>query len=159
MKHVTGHLAAYLGGELDQPTRALVDAHLAECAACRAELASFDQVWAMLDVAASAPVSTGPGLWNGVRSRTVAVDPARVPWFFGRGPWTRRGWAAVAVAAGVFVALVLPGGTGQDGTGSTALASADSAGWLASTWLDDTSNPGLAEQWMLAGLDSDGSTP
>ncbi len=159
MKHVTGHLAAYLGGELDGPTRARVDDHLAECPACRAELASLDEVWAVLGAAASAPVPAPSDLWSKVRSRTVAVDPARVPWFFGRGPWTRAGWAAAAVAAGVFVALVLPGGMGPDGTGSASLVSDDSAGWLSSTWLDDTSNPGLAEQWMLAGLDSDGSAP
>jgi hypothetical protein len=44
-KHITDQLAAYIGGELDEPTRAIVRVHLDECESCRAEFASLNKLW------------------------------------------------------------------------------------------------------------------
>ncbi len=53
-KEVEPELVAYLDGELPEPVRAEVEAHLEKCAACRAER---DQLASALEAAASLPAT------------------------------------------------------------------------------------------------------
>lgn len=139
MTHVTDRLAAYLAGELDATARSAVDEHLAGCSACATELEETRHAWDRLE-AARIETAAGPGVWEAVRERTVA----RPPWFFGAGPWVRRGWATVAVAAGLAVGvgvptMLVPGTADAESTDPVLGGSAwndDAAGDLAGWWLE-----------------------
>jgi len=81
-----------LDGTLDAAGSAALAAHLAGCAACRAELAALERLRTATRALPISPVPP-PDLWPGVAARTVAAR---------RQPWA---WAAVAVV-GVSAALV-----------------------------------------------------
>jgi len=65
--HPTDDLAAFAIGALDRPDAARVEDHLAACAACRTEVASFDEVaWGIAELA---PMNDGAA---DLRGRVVA---------------------------------------------------------------------------------------
>jgi anti-sigma factor RsiW len=138
MTHVSDRLAAYLAEELDLRARAAVAEHLAGCAACAAEFEESRRAWDLLE-SARVEVPRSPGAWAAVRGRTTA----RPPWFFGAGPWVRRGWATAAVAAGLVFGAVAPmvfsPGAAEAETADPVLAGSawndDAAGDLAGWWL------------------------
>lgn len=72
MEHVESLTLAYLENQLDADTRAAVEAHLAECAACQAELAVAQSLVASLTDAGRAlqrmPVSPARS-WKAVHDR------------------------------------------------------------------------------------------
>lgn len=71
--HPTDDLAAFAIGALDRADAVRVEAHLAECATCRAEVATFDEVaWGIAELAPT--VSAREGL----RERVVARAARRV---------------------------------------------------------------------------------
>jgi anti-sigma-K factor RskA len=89
--HPLDDLAVYALDALDDTERALVDAHLASCAACRNEL---DQHLATLSHLTS-PDEPPPELWDRIARQTRAMPrPAAV----GSGGWSGAGQAGVAVA-------------------------------------------------------------
>lgn len=143
MTHVTGLLAAHLGGELDPARTREVEAHLAACADCRAEAARLRTTWDVLAVAAVPAGSTRADLWSGVRSRTTGRAPAG--WFFGRSATARASLALATLALGVLVGRW----TGTLGGAAVADDDSDLAGvWLEDSTWDDEASGGLSDSWL-----------
>jgi len=97
--HVETELLAYLDGELSQRERARVDAHLAECPRCAAELERLRVLQQELDAtfdAALAPVRLPADADRHIRDRLRARTEPR-PWWWGL--WQRRGLAVQALLA------------------------------------------------------------
>lgn len=100
-------LGAYALDAVDDDERALIDAHLDECARCRAEVAEHRETAALLAFSGSdAPA----GLWEGISTQLERPD-AEVVELFGRRPSAPRRaqprWLpAVAAAAAIVVAAV-----------------------------------------------------
>lgn len=134
-KEATEHLGAYLDGELPSAPRDDLDAHLATCRSCRADLEALREITA--ELAVPAKVSVPAALWPVIERRldrelrtslrakaphwpqthglrSTDGEPA------GRGIWLRR--LPLAVAAVVVTVLGL-GLLGPAWTGSTAQAS------------------------------------
>jgi anti-sigma factor RsiW len=106
--HVDELLVDHLRGELDAPERARVDAHLAECAECRAAREGFAQV--MTALARTAPPAP-PIHWGAYRAElrervARTTDRRRARW-----AWIARPVPALVAAALVAVLVVagLPG--------------------------------------------------
>ncbi len=99
---ITPLLDDYADGALDPATRSRVDAHLATCAACRAEVA---EMAAILAEARTLPREIQPArdLWSGIAPRLAARPSHRMPWL--------RLAAALALFAGGFAAARLGQGT------------------------------------------------
>ncbi len=96
-----------VNGTLDDAEAALFDAHLAECAECRADLASET---ALRGAIAGMPVPELPERTALPRLRDAAARPAARPrWLARRIPlgWALAGQAAAAAAVAAFV--MLPG--------------------------------------------------
>lgn len=96
-------LVAYLYGEVDQPTRQAVDAHLASCAACAAEVTALGDVRAEL------------GLWAAPDAeldfaivKKSQLPPGRVlrpaQWWNAVPVWAQAAAAILVLAAGAAVA-------------------------------------------------------
>jgi anti-sigma-K factor RskA len=123
--HLAPHpdLAGYVLGALDPAERAAFEAHLADCDACRAEVAELEALPAMLEAAAP-PVEVPPDL----HERTfAAIERAADGELAGRRR-RRLAWTVATVAAAAVFALGLVAGfsglLGQRGTVATvALAS------------------------------------
>lgn len=119
----------YINGTLEPDEKALVDAHLTECADCRAELAS-EQVLAR-DVAAL-PIDVEHA-WTALSDRIDAAGPPRR--LAEPVPFLRRkvamGWALcgpfAAAAAVAFAVAILPGAPSPAGPTYRALGSAPTA--------------------------------
>ena len=89
-----------------------------------------------------------------VRARTFGRERLEREWFFGARPWTRRGWAACAVAAGLAMGMLLPG-LWSAGTIETDPVDPRLAG---SSWLEDGMSTDLATWWLAADYgEEDGS--
>jgi anti-sigma factor RsiW len=104
MPHVDeGTLHAYLDGELPSSERAAVEAHLAECATCRATLA---EEWALLERASALLGSARPVERPAPPFEQIRRSPKRSPWRV-RTPFA---WAAsIMVALGLGYYLRNPG--------------------------------------------------
>lgn len=102
-------LAAYALDAVDSEERALVDAHLDECARCRAEVAEHRDTAALLAYSgADAPA----GLWDGISSKlerpdapVIALRPPGVSADRGQPRWLVAVAAAVAIVLGAVGAL------------------------------------------------------
>lgn len=89
-------LPGYSLGILDEEEKSGVKEHLAVCAACRAELASFREVTGMLAAAAprrDLPAGLEARIMRAVRGRSSAERPAR-----SRSPWPALTGIAAALA-------------------------------------------------------------
>jgi anti-sigma factor RsiW len=102
----------YAIGRLDAPDRAKVEAHLADCAACRAELEQEHKLRAAI---VALPLASEAG-WAGLRARLETAEPAPMP--RPRAPFWRRaatparmGWFLSAQAAliALFALIATPG--------------------------------------------------
>jgi anti-sigma-K factor RskA len=71
MAHPLDDLAVYALDALDEPERALVDAHLAGCTACRAELDQHRTTLSHL----TTPEEPPPELWDRIARQTAATPP------------------------------------------------------------------------------------
>lgn len=97
-------IARYFDGE--HPDAARVEAHLAECPACRAELAGLRQVRALLPPAPSAISDAQfPLFMEGIREKLDA--PRAYRW---RTVWPALSFAAAALVVAVSAFLILGGG-------------------------------------------------
>jgi anti-sigma-K factor RskA len=81
MAHPLDDLAVYALDALDEPERALVDAHLAGCTACRAELDQHRTTLSHL----TTPEEPPPELWDRIARQTAATPP-RIAQAPGPGP-------------------------------------------------------------------------
>lgn len=107
--HMEAKLNEYVDGMLAAHDRASVEAHLADCAACRATVAELRSLAA---AAASLPRSIEPGrdLWGGIEARIGQRATRNV-----QRVWWRAAFAAAAVlviALGVY--RLLPPSTAHD---------------------------------------------
>lgn len=75
-RHLDLELSAYLDGELDEPARASVEQHLAECAACRQALEGLRRLVRRAAALDDRPPTTD--LWTGIAARIAAPDLADV---------------------------------------------------------------------------------
>jgi hypothetical protein len=126
MTHPEDLLADYVDGTLDEPQRAVVDTHLAECASCADEVATARRAVSALASLEDEPVPfgvTGPVLAEAGRrlERRRSVVWERVQWALG---------AAAAAALVLVVALNLGGGAepGQDAAREQVTAAGAEAG-------------------------------
>ncbi|MCZ6684250.1 MAG: anti-sigma factor [Planctomycetota bacterium] len=92
-------LGAYLDGELSAEDRRVVEAHVAECAGCQAELKTEHAIAAELSIPTSAKVPDG--LWEAIEDELDAqrrAQPSENP--------VRPGLRRFAIAAGIILAAV-----------------------------------------------------
>ena len=120
-------LSEYLDGELSHGERAALEAHLADCRACRAVLGELRAVVATARALPDLPPSRD--LWSGVAERTAGVVPFRP-----RMPRALPRWTRLAAAAALFAAV----GSGatwlaMQGGGTTPLPTVAPAGGVATT--------------------------
>ena len=114
-------LLEYVEDELDATSRAAVEAHLAECEACTADV-TLSQ--AGRDTAREAPLFEAPATLSG---RVLGeIKPRPSPRVAAGGRWLRivaPVAAALTLAGGIATVAVLdPGGGGDDGGGDAAMA-------------------------------------
>ena len=109
-KEVRGLSDAYLDGELPPASRAEVDAHLAGCAACRAEIEANRAFIARLKAGASY-FEAPPGLAARLAQR-LESEPAGTVVRLRPGPRRESFWRPMALAASFVVAVLLSGGVG-----------------------------------------------
>ena len=87
-----------------------VEAHLASCASCRAEMAALDYAFGAVDSLGvpERPESYGQEVWRRLRPRLeeAATPRRRWGWVFAAPPWMRTVTAAGAVAALVVAAFL-----------------------------------------------------
>jgi hypothetical protein len=139
-EHVTDWIAAYHDGELGGARREQVDAHLRQCAACRAELERFEEISAWLKTSPPMPARTHPEQFVSqvrLRLRPQPAPPDRMRVL--SAVWRLlplgllAGWAflqAVLIVSGALLA-VLPLFGGLPGTGTLEWRLAEAmAGWL-----------------------------
>ena len=118
--HVADLLPAYLNGTLEAREEHRVDEHLRGCAACRAELSSWEAVRGAVDVSQSAMPAPSPAVLDGALARIGggrASPPRLAPrlslaWqlLLGQLPLVRRElWpaSALTVGLGCLVALLV----------------------------------------------------
>jgi anti-sigma factor RsiW len=140
--HPHDDLAVYALDALEPEEQAVIDAHLAGCAACRAELATYRDTLGHMTVAEEPPDQ----VWEGIARQIspTAVEPEPVPVRSDPavvhiedrrrpGPPSRPSrprWllpAAAAVAAVVGAGALIAGLGGDSGTPTVAEAAADAA--------------------------------
>jgi len=153
MTHVNHRMAAWLAGELEPTELEDFERHLDACPDCAREAEQARRVWDLVDVLPTS-AEARPSVWTAVKARTVGNGRSDRDWFFGVGPWTRRGWAACAVAAGLAMGMLLPG-MWTDGT-----AGADPVDprLAESSWQVDGESTDLAEWWLAANYDEEGGS-
>jgi anti-sigma factor RsiW len=150
MKHYTDQIQAYLSGELAAGARAEMEAHLAGCTRCADQVAEQRKLWdALADLA---PAQHGASVWPAVQARTTG---SATGWFFGAGKWSRSTLAAGAVAAGLMVGFLLPGGAGN-GKGEALASEPDEVEtlWISGSALS-AGQSDLEALWFLSDTDAE----
>src|SRR5438132_5903117 len=102
--HVRDELSAYLGGQLDQPTRQAVDDHLARCAECRSELEGLERT---RDLLRALPPVEVPRSFAITAEMAAAARPVPLVLPPRRDGLFRALRNATGAAAAVFVAVML----------------------------------------------------
>lgn len=160
MKHITNMIPAYVSGELDDKRRALVDQHLKECAACRGEVEAIGATWDFLGTGEMTTPKTN-SVWPAVQARTTGTKSVGMDWFYGSGRLARTGLATVAVAAGLFLGILLPAGSGFDADADTTVTDSSwlvDSSWLTeSTWLGGSDAAGIDDILLGADLLDEGN--
>lgn len=98
-REIRDKLTEYQLGGLEDTERAAVEAHLADCAGCRAELAALARLDDLLP--AMTPLTAPAELWAGIEAR---LQPRHAPWWQWALEWPRP---ALAAAATVMIAVGL----------------------------------------------------
>ena len=159
MKHVDDKVQAFVAKELSGAEQQRVADHVANCPACAREVAEARQLWDLLgaaevprdmpqDLLENAPAQSA---WPEIQARTFGR--ARGSLLYGGGRWSKAGIAATALAAGLALAILLPGGD----TGDKILASESDNSWGSSFWLDEQSDSGFSTIWLTAVTDGSDS--
>jgi anti-sigma factor RsiW len=114
-------LSDYRTGIISGRKLNLVEAHLAECAACASELRVLDDVLALVsdNMSESEPPA---GLWNGVANRIASPGSSRRPAF---GIWRPLRLAGVGAATLALVLGIWLGGARQDSVVPLKMASSN----------------------------------
>lgn len=102
-REIRDKLTEYQLGGFDDTEREAVEAHLADCAGCRAELAALARLDDLLPE--MAPLTAPAELWAGIE---VRLQPRHAPWWQWALAWPRPALAAAAmvmVAAGLALGL------------------------------------------------------
>ncbi len=142
MKHVGDRIQAFVAGELAGDERQAIADHLADCPACNREAEEARRLWGLLgDAAVPGPLPASSG-WPGIQARTFGR--ARGSLLYGGGLWSKTGIAATALAAGLALAILLPGGNTEDAV----LASDGDVAWGSSFWLDEQADTAFSERWL-----------
>ena len=103
---IVRQLSAYLDGELDPSVSRAVAAHLAECDACRHELAMLRQVKGLLERLPE--VEPPQAVWHGLRARLAAEDRPTVTILDTVRAAFRRPAVAAVAAMVVLLLVALP---------------------------------------------------
>jgi anti-sigma factor RsiW len=151
MAHVQDRIPALLAGEMDAAATAAVTAHLAECPDCARDVAAARRVWALLGVVSVPPGAADSNAWPAVRARTFARQVR------GPGPWRQAGLAGVALAAGLGLAVLLPGAGDRQaatGAGPDLEAASDVGG---SFWLEESAGTSISDMWLTVAAGGNGS--
>lgn len=121
-EQVQEQLSAWLDGELANGERRAVEAHLADCAACRAV---GDDLRQLARIASKLPASPPDrNLWPGIeaRLRSSQVTPIAAPRSRWRAPATWAGLVAAGLLVGVAIGRWPAQGTAVQQDSSTAVA-------------------------------------
>src|SRR5687767_14020786 len=110
--HSAPQVEAYHDGELSQPERALFEAHMRDCDACRTALA---QSQALTEIVAGAPLTAMPeqslerlrGSFDVIRARALGERMAQERATRERGVLRIAGWLTAAAAALLMAGLVM----------------------------------------------------
>ena len=151
MKHVTPDIQSWLSGELSQQETSRFQAHLDQCPECTREAAEARKFWDGLDVV-DIPAAAS-SLWPEVRRKTFGQDEKTFS-FFGTGRVIQTSLATAAMAAGLMIGILLPGGSGPTVGGEVEAMDSGVAQletvWLSgSSWGSDFTD--LATGWLIAG--------
>lgn len=150
MKHVTDLLQLHVSGELDGPRKEMVEEHLLECPACRAEAGKIRRLWD--ELGAVETVQVRASAWSAVQARTFAEGGAGREWFFGSGRLVRSTLAATAVAAGLTLGVLMPAGPSPETADETDTSWLSDASWVSnSSWLGGGDAPGIDD--LLLGVE------
>lgn len=122
-EHVSDHLSAYVDDELSASERAAVDAHLRECAGCRADLEAMRRLVAYAGTVSRHDAPPPRRVWDGIRARIEAGSAANVASAAGaarRASAPRRFSFSVAqLAAAAALLMALSGATAWFVRGTT----------------------------------------
>ncbi len=151
MKHVGDKIQAFVAGELSGTEQQLVADHLAQCPECAAEETEARQLWDLLEAAEVPESIPAESAWPEIQARTFGRSQSTL--LYGGGLWSKTGIAATALAAGLALAILLPGG----GSSDKVLASDSEASWGSSFWLDEQSDAGFSEMWLATATDGSDS--
>ena len=155
MNHVTDQIQAWLSGELSSTEAIRLEAHLLDCPECARSAEEAREFWDSLGSLGDHQTESGSSVWPGVRARTFGRKEAGFS-ITGGGRWVQPSLAAAALAAGLMLGIMIPGG-GNDQIGGEAEALTVSEDQLESAWLLDTSwGEGISDfeiSWIGAGLD------
>ena len=145
-------LSLHCAGALSKARRDSVEAHVADCAACRRELDALARTAALLSE--TPPLRPGRDLWPGVATQ-LAPRPARVAWWRPLTP--ARGLAVAALMLVVVLALVAAPHSPRD---TTLVRGADEDAALYAHWHAQASATiGLADPYVVAWVVSTGPQP
>jgi putative zinc finger protein len=105
----TDRLSEYLDGDLSAPERTALDAHLAQCAGCRATLEDLRSV--VLEAASVDDIAPPRDLWTGVAARIAPEGQLRgLVSPFRRAISSRLSFTLPQLAAAALALMVLSGG-------------------------------------------------
>jgi len=155
MNHITDQIQTWLSGELSTKEAARLEAHLLDCPDCARSAEESREFWESLGSLGENQTGSRGSVWPGVRARTLGQKEAGDS-LTGGGRWVQPSLAAAALAAGLMLGILIPGG-GNDQIGGEAEALTVSEDQLESAWLLDTSwGEGISDfeiSWIGAGLD------
>ncbi len=150
MKHVTNRIQAFVAGELSGAEEQAVAAHLKQCSACSREADQARQLWDLLGDAATPSQASTASAWPEIQARTFGRGQGSL--LFGSGLWTKAGVVSMALAAGLGLAILLPGQDAykmQDADEMIVAGESDAA-WGSAFWLGDDSGTSFSELWLAA---------
>lgn len=155
MKHVGNLIQAFVAGQLDEVESASVQDHLNCCAECKRLVRRESELWELLGQG-RVSATHADSVWPAVRRRTVAAGRQAESRRFVSAVFSRTGAAAAAMAAGLLVGVLLPGGPVPEVAAED--SDADLVTWLTDySWLDEEGGMDLGDLWLDAGLPDEGN--